>query len=223
MPSMASRLRSGRRDGLGLALFVGQQHAIDHVREAPPQQPQRLGAGLAASQQPLDVRLAGPHAAGLGDGDHVQRPVDGAVATAVEPHPHAVARPHRDRRGPVETGEGVPGAEPAGADGLPQDGRRGKHPAARDRHQPWRQHPHQVAQITLELVDPHGQLPAADQQLPGDLGHRAVDTDQPGGQLVDHLVAAQPTRGHVQLGVELVQCQRSRLQSVVRSTTRSAR
>jgi hypothetical protein len=78
------------------------------------------------------------------------------------------------------------------APAVSQDGRRSQHPAARDRDQPWRQHPHQVAQITLELVDPHGQLPAAAQQLPGDLGDRAVHAGQVGSQLVDHLVAAQP-------------------------------
>ena len=84
----------------------------------------------------VQVRLSGADAAGLGHRDHVQRAVHGAVAAAVEPDlAVAGARPHRDRCGAGEAGEGVLVAEAVHSGGLADDDCRRQDAAAGDSQQ----------------------------------------------------------------------------------------
>jgi hypothetical protein len=81
--------------------LVGVEATVDLVGDAPAQRPEGLGLGIACSGSTLQVVTTGTIQPQLGDGDAVQRGVELPVATPVQPMALVVARPDRDRRGPV--------------------------------------------------------------------------------------------------------------------------
>ncbi len=66
--------------GVGAGGLVGEQGAVDDVREAAAQQSERLGLGVAVLDPAVEVIAAERGVAGLGDRDPVQCGVDLSVA-----------------------------------------------------------------------------------------------------------------------------------------------
>ena len=93
-----------------VGLEVGQELAVDGIRDPPLQTPQGFPAGLALALLARHIGAAGMVAAGLGDGHDIQGPVQPAVAATVQPMPLEAPRGGRDRGGAVGRGELTTGA-----------------------------------------------------------------------------------------------------------------
>src|SRR5690348_11444807 len=104
-------------------LGPGPQLAVNDVREMSLQRASGLACGLAFSPLSLQEGSGAGIAAGLGDGDPVQRRVHLAVAAAVQAvAAGALAGPAGDGRGAAEAGVGSVRAEAAHVSRLADEG-----------------------------------------------------------------------------------------------------
>src|SRR4029453_7182237 len=106
---------------LCVGLGVEEQCSIDDVGESTLEGAERLGLGVASGAAAVKKGAGVRVVVGLGDGDAVDRGVELPVAGPAEPVPNTVARPDRQRRGPVVSSVGVAGSEPGGGGGVAQE------------------------------------------------------------------------------------------------------
>jgi len=94
---------------------------VDDVGEPSLEAPERFSPGLAFGPFAGEVVGGAGLVAGLGDGDHVEGPVQSAVAAAVEAMPVGSAGGRRDGGGAVACGERSGRSEPADVADFAQD------------------------------------------------------------------------------------------------------
>ena len=113
----------------GFERWLGEQPP-EAAGEEALQTAQRALVGLAVGFFAGEVSLGVGVVAGAGDRDRVQRPVELAIAAAVQAILRALARGAGDRGAARLAREAAVGAEPLSAGRVPDQDRRGQRPAA---------------------------------------------------------------------------------------------
>lgn len=137
--------------------LVGHQAAVDRVRDASAQGPDRLGLGVAGRCPPLYIGDGRRVVLELGDGYPVEDGVDLAIAASVESMAVVVAGLDGDGGGALVHGKGAAGAGALDPGHLAHELGSRQRPAADQGQQLGRQLGHQPGYLPPQLVDRDGQ------------------------------------------------------------------
>src|SRR5262245_17282403 len=108
-------------DGCRYASLVGNQPAVDLVRNPASQEAQRLGLGISAFHPTLHICLPRSETTPLRDGDAMQCCIHLAIAAPVETMPRVVGGPDGNRCGAVPPSKCRPAPEPVYASNFADD------------------------------------------------------------------------------------------------------
>ena len=101
--------------------LVGDQSAVDLVRDPSAQEAQRFGLRISGFHPTLHVCLANSQTTPLSDGDPVECGVHLTISAAIEPMPRSIRRPDGNRCGAIPSSECCPRTEAFGASHFSDD------------------------------------------------------------------------------------------------------